>query len=586
MKKSYLLSLCIIPLLLSGCGGNNEDPEPNPGEMGDPVLTQEQRDKIFTNYKKDEKNSVSRIERLSISEHETTLAQSGEAEGLKSIRVTYDSREGHKSYHIYSFLGGKEKVINHYDVGDTVNCSFTEVYGFYILDFYLAYGETYEHYLIDSFGNELVNKPGVKSADWSIQSISTRSQSVYDSSALDYRRVNYLDIVFFDTITQEFGHVYCKYNSDFRSFTTVESIVDDSSLSNVTPKYEFTSEEKKYSVMTMDSGNSILFQVSSSSESHNWSAPKGGTVVASSLANHHYIYQTNEIVNENTDNYTYVSDEKHSVRTFVLDLVSGKTTEYTIPYLFIEFGTSWLNDVDLTKPISIPTYVDVKMNRISKYQLDKQELRYVIDSNLVLHDDLTGYFELTKFGEKHYIYDEHIIFDSSRIAVSTLATTKYRVHRHKANCLILEDLSSHFYGVANEEGRLIVPCEYPLAGLKEDGTNFIFENVTERIYFSAETMTISKIAKLEDHTYHLFNNNWLVVERDNTGATGVQDKVYYAGKMVDSYSHLSSVPSISKYEVVNLPVNTWKDTYIIIDCAAVVDEENVTLYDVYVSSVH
>ena len=50
MNKKHLVTLLVLPLLLTSCGGDKE-PEPNPGEKGEDVLTVEQRAELLSSEK-------------------------------------------------------------------------------------------------------------------------------------------------------------------------------------------------------------------------------------------------------------------------------------------------------------------------------------------------------------------------------------------------------------------------------------------------------------------------------------------------------------------------------------------------------
>lgn len=566
MKKKSLLILLTLPLLVTACG-TNEDSSSQPGEWqrGEDVLTAAQKQKMFVS-----KTQGYQLDAKLVSEFEIdTTLYSLESETTDfSIYRKGNSESNTTEWNIYSKVKGKVASAARgqgYSGSTTLaKSTYTLNYGegtvipllYYHADFASA---SYTHSvndLVDVFGNKLwsANK---KYADEHITNVSakTYNETVYrdnvDKTVYKRYAVEITSYNFKESKTNKKRVVYKD------GFTDLGPYQEEGSGINKIQTFMFDIDNVQYSGAYAASGLGINIAYKDK-EGKNASHFVNTTGLAGCLIGHNYIYQTDVVTDKHNADYTYADTTGlHVVKTYSIDLSTNKTVELAFPYKLVALSIDDFlpEHFPIVSQYTLPNLGVARLRKIQDKHLAPVEEKYVVDGDLILHDDLRVYNAFKKLGS-HYIngkglYDENFNYlgDIKGFSVDTTYP----------KCLLVERENTGDYGVMDENGKLIVEAKYSNA-TKVDGLIVLSEG-EEVVYFDPYALK----AVIPNHGGSKINNTLFARvqgEPDEEDPTKFgNDKFYYLDKMLLEVEHFDSLTNSYKYTFVQ-DGSTYKYLYV------------------------
>ena len=584
MKNKKLLSLVLIPLLLAGCGGSKK---PDAGQRGENVLNDEARAAIAQQLNEPVKRS-SKTEgkalSLSIdsSKEDEVAGTSVTHSGVPLMMVTRNNGEQpEKAYHLYSVILAKEvlKLVEEEGATYTVTGGYfdTSIVG---VNLRIAYekiivdkvdAESKHHYqtlIIDHFGNELFNVAHDETAINPAIASSTRPVHGELDSITKYEL--FVTFSYFDKEEGKQKFVFNKYD-DAMATSKVEVIDKDAKgiTSIATTLFEgmdvsFKKDDVDYKVhigyeladapkMTFDvthegkKGEETLHLAIDATVANN-----GQLILGSSV-----IYQEKFQVVQTDPDYTYTDGtgtaNVFALRTRKLDLVSGEESVVEFPYLLGAHEFSLDGELNvMEQQTNVPTYTAVRAYEIKDKSVNTQQSKvYLLDENLVLHDDVTNLINtlsgLEKFGNNYLDEAEKKLFDAN---LNLIGTIQGNIIERFDDMLIIENTVSGKYGVLGSDGKYIVTPSYDTyhaIGSKE--LIFVIDpwGTPEYARFDFATKTVTSLNFDPEVTYQYTDMDADFYIAKGGEEEGAKDKVFLLGAEVASYDKGSTYDGVLNY---------------------------------------
>ena len=569
MNKKHLVTLLVLPLLLTSCGGDKE-PEPNPGEKGEDVLTVEQKADILANDKPNEYNRT--IKYLEHSAYEYDVA-----DGWTSLYSTI------APFHVYEKVHSTGTVewavvsdlVGSVDLGGkpqgyTVTHAFTAYRYSFLFDatsiYYLKYSAAYEsagykknyNEVRDQFGNTIYS-----SAKWTDDENVTNVAARVNTVTLDLlgnTETEYLlDVTIRNYVDNTTTVKTLKYGPDFSTLTAYQ---DSSSPLSVRRglKYTFTDDEIKYTVEGVDNGLKVSHTEKSKKEEKvvtNYFTVPAGADIKGALLGHNYVYQQAKPLNEHNGEYNLAKDDGtlYLVKTYRANLITMETEEIEFPYeITTNFDTSYFMKDQykgkLPTEVTTPKYAVVKLNKIENKRVTGHELRYVVDQNLALRDELTAYdTSFIPFGNEHYrksVNGDLCIYDKDFKLVNVVKDFEVDNNRSGFNYLSGQTFANK-WGVVGEDGKFIIEPHYESCLFAGYTSNYLcFVDGDERFLFNTDTLKgelyyrePGKTSDIIDETYPYY----LYILRGEIPEGGSEydpDYVCFGNQKLVSFAHTTN----------------------------------------------
>ena len=568
MNKKHLVTLLVLPLLLTSCGGGKE-PEPNPGEKGEDVLTVEQRAEMLSN------ETVERTYGAKYLEH--SAYEFDEADGFTSV---YESDPFHiyKKEHASDYtewtvvsdlvgrIGGGQRgngyVVTSPLVAAKHSYSFTGAGSIY----YLMYSAAYEsggglkniyNELVDQFGNTIYSSKKLTSQEY-VDSISPRVNTVVTDLNGHTEKEYLLDVNIYNIEEDVATTKTLKYGADFRTLTVYQ---DSTSIFRPTGnlKYVFTEDEVKYTIEQDPYGFKISHTEKTKKEEKevvNYFTIPAGADIRGAVIGHNYLYQRIKPLNDFDTEYNYAKNDGtlYQIHTYRVNLMTLETEEISFPYEITAISTNFFLkdqlDGKLPTEIITPKYAVASLNKIENKVNTGHTLRCVVDQNLALRDDLTTYDNgYIPFGKEHYrkvMNGDLLIYDKQLKLVGRVEGFTVDDTRSGYDYLSGKTFANK-WGVVGEDGKFIIEPHYSSC-LSVAYYNYLcFVDGNERLIFHRDTLKSEVVVKDPERTYDNVSSEtdpgYLYVERGYIpeGETEyTQDNLYLGAQKLVSFDHTAS----------------------------------------------
>ena len=456
MKKKSLLTLLVLPLILSGCGGS-EPEKPKPGERGEDVLTAAQKERMLTlDGAQDYTLGVALASEKVVdsdryllewyNEHFFIYRHDGGTEHPTDwVIVSKEAGQIDVATKGYGYTGPDELEIENYG---TISDGTTGIpFVYYYAHFESSSYKNTVNTVKDAFGNTIFNS-NEEYDDFHFNSASLSK----DADKNYILTVNYYD----NGITTSKRLVY---GEGFKGLKAEE--VDPYASLTKSQEYYFTVENVKYTV-GLTNGKEYYVSHSEGGEivTKYYPEQQQGNKV---LVGQYLIYQDTDAVNVHEGDYDLVAyNQAMKINTYRLNLATGKTEKIEFPYIIQNFSHEDFVPEDLkeNEGYDIPKYAVATLYAIENKQLNPVGRKYVLDADLVLHDELTAYeTNYKKLGENHYLIDK-VIYDSNYKIVGDLSRFNI-ITTYPKGILVQETATgSNRYGFVGEDGKFVLEPQY------------------------------------------------------------------------------------------------------------------------------
>ena len=180
---------------------------------------------------------------------------------------------------------------------------------------------------------------------------------------------------------------------------------------------------------------------------------------ASFFVGDYLIYQNSVKLDENNNNYDYISasGERYSLETYRINYLNAKKETITVPYL-LETGADDIHSFKNAKGIITYAYANLKTISEKKILSSTKET-YIIDASGNLHDNVTGINlgAFQRLGNNYYNTDSKTIYDGNLNEISILTNMNpIKVDNAEMMVCVVEGK----YGAINQKGKVVLPFEY------------------------------------------------------------------------------------------------------------------------------
>ena len=508
MKKKLLFIPLISLIALPGCGNTNSGNKK--GDVVSPAV-------LKANTKPTKKDIYSGFDLISgfMSNDETTYSVSN---GFTII------------------TNGTERSFYSAILGDTVaEISTSDTYQTFssnVAGGYLAYTTDEGLSIVDGLGNVLIDK-------------SNRTyESLTVTSGLNSKDIYYCDVKIDNT------NYYYHYDKNGGVSVHSTNTGDDYDPGEVLPGIDYILLDEfghpGYQLIK-NSSRYIVFN-SKGNEIASFTDPNAD---ASFFVGDYLIYQNSVKLDENNNNYYYISEtgERYSLETYRINYLNAKKEAIDVSYLLSKESGA-IHSFKNAKGINAYAYANLRTISDKKILSSTNET-YIIDSAGTLHDNVTGInlgaFE--RLGNNFYNTESKTIYDGNLNELSILANlSPIKVNNADMIVCIVEGK----YGAVNQKGKVVLPFEYEYiytnyisnerALVVQDGTLKVVE-------FNADKMTCSDVEELEGTNisyfgcgiYHI-DDQYLTLGHDGLSNLKHSDEstveVYYAVCNVTSVARL------------------------------------------------
>lgn len=547
MKKQLSL-LLLVPFLLMGCNTNESSEEKKAGEQGDPILTQEEIDKLTMKTLDKYESKQTKVGTVTIPHDATDIDLSAEGQ---LISYTLQVEEAKKLeimslvkcgsvFSIADLTKYKDWGIDYVGGSPYLESAVIEL----VTHDEVEDEDTYHYTIVDAIGTKLLELDSEEEKPSTAFSVNSFAIDVSEyKSNINSLRTVYSVVSYFDEKTAKNVEAYYKYDANYSKAEKVTDIYEKEALVN-NNKIKFTvgegEEAVEYSGEHQTINNVQIFKVSHSEE---------GQVVTKTIIvpatnygiyDHHILYQEIVQTNDHDPNYTYASAGKYySLRTHLVDLSTGEDVVYDFPFLISNFF--YIADQQKIGEVGqLTKYAIAIGNQIENKQLQPTIVASVIDSGLVFHDVINNFImsRYVKLGNGYYDTTTKELLDTDKVSKGTV---KDGIEKICANGILV--YKDSYYGVINEKGEYVFrPNQY----------NSYQEVNSDVIYLTgvaAEPMLFN-LTTLEDvtpnwDTKKTYNKSEIgrgyYVEKGDTEVAGSKDKVYYLGNLLESVEIDSSL---------------------------------------------
>ena len=550
MKNKHLLSLLVIPFLLTGCGGNSVV---KGGDKGDPVLTQEQIDALTVTTPKGYEGKVAKVGSVTIPAGATNYTESYNGQ---LAFYTLEDPEVDKEV-VFSYLKGGVilEIPNLSKLQPTSGISNNQaLYSAYGLDCLVVksiYKDELDNDVVtlaayDALGTKLIEYKGNdKNVEVAIEA-RTREVPVKSNGGETYTH-RYAIAYYVDPKTNKAVENVFEYDAKMESAAKVDNYYDSSLAIEKDSARKFYKEKKDEKIeyivrpYTVYNGSAIGigYEVSHVEEDKTVYAtyfiPDDATSI---LFDHHIVYQLQSAVDDHDLEYTYTSGGSfYKVNTYVIDLLEGTTKPAEFPYI-LGAGSSLDEPVAYGEIPELSKYAAAYLTAIENRRLADTQEYYVIDSYLELHDDLGNIAALTKLGTSHYINRSSTssvtIYNTDKVPVKTINATQIRVY---PNCVVIK--SNNYYGIIDENGNYLVSFEerFSSCNLVSKDTVLLSTSgsITVKKCFNIETLKELKLVYEDKMTYLTGELQYGFRIGKGDGTETIKDKVYFLNEVLATY---------------------------------------------------
>ena len=549
MKKKYLATLLFIPLILASCGGKGEEVA---GEKGEAILTQEQVDALTITEIDDFRTSTfTKVGKLNFpGDLLPTSDVSPESEMLMVEDAT------NKKIEVYSFLtSAKIYTLEETDKYDIKSVTFendlyadTDLESFRVVTHYLdaESKDVYSYKYIDAFGHVLFEKTTDEVLVYQVTTF-TRNYPL-NNTQNKFKNDHFVRTSYYDAKTGKQVIQYWKYSDDLATVSKVDKYQEDNVYGVITSRGKFTITEKvkKEEVKTdyivaleYRSANSSVIEVSHQGEEKmvydRYYVPTSTDNIV--LFDHHALYQVRHQLNDHVSEYTYDDGGTfYNLETFFIDFKEATVNKVVFPYILVG-AIGLYGEGEYGEPFEINPFGVVGLREIKDKIVGPTVEEYVIDSELVLHDNLTHVIPVTKIGEG-YIDDNNNLYDASKVKIGSIDTTNVTISERFRTCLVVR--VNNKYGVINEKGEFLVPLKYTDRNSINGEVIRFYNSDDDQIYFNVKTLTTTTLSFSKDVTYVKRLEDGMYVARGDA-TEGAKDSVYFLGNKVDEFAKATTL---------------------------------------------
>ena len=567
MNKKPFFGLLVLPfLLLTGCVGSKKD-DSTPGARGEDVLSEEQVREMFTQKNEAKTVKMEKLDSLSINTTDETYEL---ASGDDQIAIFRDEVSEIKAHKLYFLRSGAKLVENMGESDVLTNPNNWNEYGIDFMDLYhtsTVSGEAvYHRFIVDGYGHKLLDLV-VSDLKADVTGFSTYQKARWDSTLKQYLYDKGVTITFWtkndkNVVTNRTASWL--YSDDFRTVKE-DDPSDGAVVLNKAPVVTFTKDEVKYDVTLLAgnfAGNNQELYLRVKGGEGEKAIDKEFTVntgMAGTFVGSHFIYQVDKSINQFAEDYTHLAVNKHVLLTYKVDLLTGEREEVNFQNYVTAFNKNWFTQADQTQPVEVPQYVVANMRLIEGKHITSENVRFVIDENWVLHDDLSEQAMLTRLGSGYYrtYSGMTVLYNADRNYVAVVDTMyRYAVQSYGPNFVIVRQNGK--YGMINEKAEIVVPTNYTSYS-SVDTIHYEFVNGSEHLYVDTSKMTNKVLVEAKDHELQLLGNGFATDKNNVAEATNPKDVVYFYGEVLQEFDHVAGgMFLISAFEQNNLPYGGWQ----------------------------
>ena len=568
MNKKSLLSLLVVPLLLAGCAGSK-----GPGERGEDVLTAEQKERYLATEVNDYTVENKKLAdfKINLTEYPHKYTDTDVYPFLIYDKGTAGTEAN--EWKIYSVYAGEIATLTKPEGATTIVGFHTGTLN--LLESSdgvkgLLYYATFEkddqiisyNAVVDMFGNVIwksakpVSEESFANGGWLKPTDPVTGEVTY-----------VVDLYIRDNVHNIISKHRVAYGENFRGLTAYTPTGTSTDLGT----YKFTHKEVEYTVGMTAGREYYVSHVNKKEETETqYFQVPSNNVVAATLIGEYLLYQRQIEVNLHEEEYTYTTAEHaYKLVTERLNLVDLKTEEIEFPYYINSLSYQIFLDKDAkpTDPVVIPQYSVAKLTKIIDKHKEAYSERYVIDADLVLHDDLTALSTgLKKFGESHY-YDPNndVILDNNYNFVTGIGDYTIVNNGQYAKCMIVRKDGK--YGAIDETGKVIVPVAYSTLDNASSGNLVIFTkgdsghpDKVEVLYFNPYTLKAENRVLNSEKSYALAND-YFYFERGvlNPDTAEYSDNYFYFyNTKIATYKYFTNEPLYKLPAIVSYNKNTLR----------------------------
>ena len=520
MKKRLLFIPLITLLALPGCGDKT-----NGNKKGDVVSNTV----LKANTKPQKRNIYSDFELVS--------------NFLTSDGTTYSVSNGFtiitngSTRQIYSAILGES--IAELTPTDTYVTFASDVAGGYIV-----YTTSEGVSVVDGLGNILIDK-------------SNRTyESLTVTSGLNAKDIYYVDVRFDNT------SFYFHYDKEGSATMHSTNTGDDYDTGSTLPGIDYISLDEfghpGYQLIK-NSSRYIVFNAKGN-EIASFTDPNAD---ASFFVGDYLIYQNSVKLDENNNNYDYISatGERYSLETYRINYLNAKKEAIEVSYL-LSNDSNAIHSFKNSKGINAYAYADLKTISEKKILSNTQET-YIIDSAGTLHDNVTGInlgaFE--RLGDNYYNTDSKTIYDGNLNELSILGNMN---PQKVDNADIVVCVMEGKYGAVNHKGKVVLPFEYDYIYtnyLSDNRAIVLDDGKLKIVEFDSKKATSKDVLELEGTNLSYFGCGvYMLDDQYLTLATGeLSDFKHAEDSSVEVYQSICYVTSTAR--VFTLEVSNDTTTY-------------------------
>ena len=594
MKNKHLLSLLVIPFLLTGCGGSSTV---KGGKIGDPVLTKEQLDAYKVSDPETFDSKVSKVGTITI----------------PSGYLYYESDHEQLGYYIQNDAENDKVVIVSFIKGGVI-CEmnkFSELVAGSSVDFnyglYSTYGidcvvvkevrhneatdkDVISMAVYDALGTKLNEYKG-ENDDVRFTVEPLQREVPVDSLANKTATHRYVSAYYLDPKTGKTVENVFEYDEKFSKATKVDNYYDTSVLEEDSSTRKFYKEKKdekieylvrSYSVYDSGSPRGRAYEVSHVEEDKTvyatYFVPSGAIRL---VFDHHIIYQSFVQVDEHDLEYTVAANNVYyKVETYVIDMLEGTTKEAEFPYIIIN-GETLEEAGEAGQVTELAKYAVATLMPIENKLLAPNNITYVIDSSLELHDDMAHYTEVVKVGNgfvSKSTSNNAVIYNENRVPVKILSGVM--PHRFAAKCVVIRSGSGR-YGLIDAEGNYLINPEgneffKTVRVISKDVICFTGDFVTR--YFNIDTLKDVKLVEDPKATYSNTELQYGFRVEQGEAVEGSKDRILFLNEVLGTYDRVPS-RTLTRRGVIALNDNPrYQAVY---ESVRYMDEEFNIHYDIY-----